>query len=302
MSISEARDASHSRLFRPSVARAIAAQLIKVVAFIYSRGIVHGDLHEANILFRLPSSIDELTPDQLYAKYGRPELENIIRLNGEPLDPWVPSHGVVPIWFGDDSDTISLADARIYLTDFSESFRPVVDIRQSSHTPFVLRPPEILLEQTSQVSFASEIWSLACAIFAIMGQRPLFETWFPDATRILEEHVDTLGRLPREWWPIWADRHQYFNDQLQRIDGSPRRSLEDWLEDFIQEPRKQSDMAEMDEEEKQAFLSLLRSMLSFSPDDRPSAQQILESDWMQKWAGPAADLMEDSLRTWRKNC
>ncbi|KAH9882938.1 hypothetical protein J1614_000304 [Plenodomus biglobosus] len=28
-------------------------------------------------------------------------------------------------------------------------------------------------------------------------------------------------------------------------------------------------------------------MLSFRPDDRPSAQQVLESAWMQKWAGPA---------------
>lgn len=41
MNISEARDASHSRLFQPLVAHAIAAQLIQAVAFIHSRGIVH---------------------------------------------------------------------------------------------------------------------------------------------------------------------------------------------------------------------------------------------------------------------
>jgi serine/threonine-protein kinase SRPK3 len=41
MSISGARDSSYSRLFQPSVARAIAAQLIRAVAYMHSRGIVH---------------------------------------------------------------------------------------------------------------------------------------------------------------------------------------------------------------------------------------------------------------------
>jgi serine/threonine protein kinase len=41
MSISEAREASHDRLFQLSVARAIAAQLIQAVAFMHSCGIVH---------------------------------------------------------------------------------------------------------------------------------------------------------------------------------------------------------------------------------------------------------------------
>ena len=141
----------------------------------------------------------------------------------------------------------------------------------------MLRFPGILLEPTSHVSFPAEIWSLACAVFAIMGQRSLFEIWFPSEYRILKEHVDTLGYLPKEWWASWANRNQYFDDQLRKVDGSSRRLLEDRLEDSIQEPRKQSEMIEMDEEEKQAFLILLRSMLSFRPNDRPSAEQVLES-------------------------
>ncbi|KAH8724959.1 kinase-like domain-containing protein [Phaeosphaeriaceae sp. PMI808] len=299
MSISEARDASHNRLFQPLVARAIAARLIYAVAFMHSRGIVHADLHEANILLRFPDSIDSLTPDQLYKKYGQPELEQIARLDGKPLDQWVPPYGVVPIWTGDASDVISPANSRIFLSDFSESFQPAADVRQASscHTPLVLRSPEILLEPTSYVSFPAEIWSLACAVFAIMGQRPLFETWFPDQDRILEEHADTLGYLPREWWVSWENRHQCFNDQLQRVDGSPRRLLKDRVEDSIQEPRKRDGMTEMDKEEKEAFLALLRSMLSFRPEDRPSAQQVLQSPWMQKWAGPAYESMKDSANT-----
>lgn len=41
MNMSEAREVSDNRLFEPSVAHAIAAQLIQAVAFMHSRGIVH---------------------------------------------------------------------------------------------------------------------------------------------------------------------------------------------------------------------------------------------------------------------
>lgn len=187
------------------------------------------DLLEANILLRLPSTIDNFTPDQLYEKYGQPEFEQITRMDGQPLDHWVPTHGIVPIWFEGASDTISLADSRILLIDFSESFQPAVDVRKSSLTPFILRPPEILLNRTSQVSFPAEMWSLAGQLFAIMGQRPLFETWFPSEDRILEEHVDTLGVLPKEWWANWANRSQFFDGQLRRVDESRRRLLKDRL-------------------------------------------------------------------------
>lgn len=42
MSVAEAQDATHTRLFQPRVARAIAAQLIQAVAFMHARGYVHG--------------------------------------------------------------------------------------------------------------------------------------------------------------------------------------------------------------------------------------------------------------------
>ena len=41
MSLADAKDASVPRLFQPSVARAIVAQLVQAVAFLHSRGIVH---------------------------------------------------------------------------------------------------------------------------------------------------------------------------------------------------------------------------------------------------------------------
>jgi serine/threonine protein kinase len=253
------------------------------------------DLHEGNTLFRLSSPIDDLTLDQLYKKYGKPVLEEVERQDGKPLDPWVPTHGVVAIWFGQASEAVSLADSRIFLIDYSESSQPAVDGPKPSHTPLILRSPELLLNQTSPVSFAAEIWSLACAVFAIMGEQSLFDYWNLNEDRVLQEYVDTLGYLPEEWWAGWANRHKYFDNQLQRVDGHPRRLLNDRLEDSIQEPRRKNKMAEMGEEEKQAFLELMRSMLTFQPDDRPSAQQVLESNWVQKWAMPAFESIKNSF-------
>lgn len=228
-----------------------------------------------------------MTTTELYERYGSPELEAVKRIDGKPLDQWVPTHGVVPIWFGGASDAISLAESRVLLNDFSESLQAALDIRHSSRTPLILRSPDLLVDSTSQVSFSTEIWSLACAIFSVMGQRPLFESWLPSADSVLDEHVDTLGRLPEEQWVAWGNRSQYFDEGLRRVDGAGHRLLEQRLEYSIQGPRREFGMTEIGEEELQAFLPLLRSMLAFKPKDRISAQQVLESSWMQKWAKPA---------------
>lgn len=76
-------------------------------------------------------------------------------------------------------------------------------------------------------------------------------------------------------------------------DGKPNnratsqyRSLEDVLELNIQQPRIQEGMPPFGVSERDSFFAMLRPMLSFKPEDRPSAQQVLESEWMVKWAIP----------------
>ena len=253
------------------------------------------DLHEANILLRLPNTIDDLTPDQIYERYGQPTLEEVERVDGRPLDHWVPDNGVVPIWLGGRGDKLSLADSQIFLNDFGESFLPGSHVRKSSHTPLMLRPPEILLDPVSQFSFPAELWSLGCAVFSIMGQSLLFYEWFPSNDQVLEYQVAALGQLPQDLWLRWANRSQYCDDQLRSLRGLDYQSLEDLLEKSIQEPRNKNKVVMMDEEEKQSFVKLMRLMLAFRPDERPSAQQVLESHWVQNWAIPTMGLIDDGL-------
>jgi hypothetical protein len=62
--------------------------------------------------------------------------------------------------------------------------------------------------------------------------------------------------------------------------------METRFEHAVQQPRRERDMEAMGDEEKEAFLSMLRSMLVFRPEGRVTARQVLESEWMVRWAIP----------------
>lgn len=95
--LSDVKDGSWIRLFQLNVARSLATQLVLVVNYIHAKGIVHRDLHLGNILLKVPSTFDQITVEQLYEKYGAPELDPVVHLDSNPLPPGVPSHGVTSI-------------------------------------------------------------------------------------------------------------------------------------------------------------------------------------------------------------
>ncbi|GAM86945.1 hypothetical protein ANO11243_049660 [Dothideomycetidae sp. 11243] len=272
VSVAEAREASFERVFQLPVARAIVAQLVDAVSLLHDFGIVHGDLHEGNMLLRLPVDLDTLSVDELYDKFGAPELEPVERLDGEPLGKTVPSQAVVPIWLGAASEEIPLSESLIILTDFSESFRPSDTSRYESHTPLILRPPEALCQRRAPLSFPSDIWSLGCTIFAILGQRPLFENWFPTAEKIMEEQVRMLG----------TSSDVQTGDKTEALGNA----LDEHFDFSIRRPRDEMAMGTIDEEEKAAILSMLTSMLALSPEQRRPLTEVLDCEWMTRWARP----------------
>ena len=288
MSLSDAKNGSWISLFQLEVARAIAAQLVIVVQYLHAQGFVHGDLHRGNILLQPSHEFSQLSTEMLYEEYGEPVLEPVNRLDGEKLPPGVPQHGILPVWLGDASENVTLSDARILLSDFGEAFSPAREKRFSSHTPLSLRPPETRFEPTKPLTFSSEIWTLACTIWDILAQKSLFEGFLTNEDDMACPQIGVLGPLPPEWQRKW-DAHR---DQLQKS-GQPidqSQSLnQPWevrFETCVQRPRIEEKMTALEASERDALSSLLRSMLSFRPEDRPSAQQNLESEWMVKWALP----------------
>ncbi|KFY28799.1 hypothetical protein V491_00283 [Pseudogymnoascus sp. VKM F-3775] len=117
--------------------------------------------------------------------------------------------------------------------------------------------------------------------------RPLFDLLLANSGDLARWQVGAFGILPPNWWILWKTRYKWFDD-----DGMPLKnredvySLEDRFRFGVQEPRQKDGMGSIEQDEQEAFLAMLRSMLKYKPGDRSTAGEILDSEWMRKWAMP----------------
>ncbi|KAF7552157.1 hypothetical protein G7Z17_g4490 [Cylindrodendrum hubeiense] len=297
-SLMDAKEASDPRLLQLDVARSLAAQLVMAVALVHSQGYAHGDLHLGNLLLQLPSSLNNLSVEQLYARFGAPEPEPVIRLDGKPISSasGVPLQAIPPVWLGVASDKITLDEAKLLLSDFGVAFRPSNKSRFESNTPLVIRPPEALFEPTTPLSFASDIWSLGCTIFELLAHRSLIDGILTPQDEITAQQVHLQGSLPSEWWDKWEKRFKWFDEAGRSL--SNERDIWSWerrFEQWIQEPRESCGMDIVNEEERVALLEMLHWMLAWRPRERPNAEDVLGTAWMKRWALPA---YHESRRAW----
>lgn len=108
--------------------------------------------------------------------------------------------------------------------------------KYESCTPLVIRPPEVRFEPNEPLSFSTDIWTLACTIWSIIAQRPLFEGFLATEDDMTCEHVDTLGVLPLEWWRRWEARRLKFTEDGKPMNRNPFRSWDDRFKDSVQQP------------------------------------------------------------------
>ncbi|KAI0469698.1 kinase domain-containing protein [Xylariaceae sp. FL0804] len=278
--------------FELPVARSIAAQLAIAVAYMHQSGYVHGDLHRGNILLQLPS-LDHLSVKQLYDRCGPPEPHPVLAADGQPISsPRIPPNVFLPAWLGTAGNEIPLFEAQILLTDFGAAFCPAHTPTFHSCTPLTIRPPEARFEPTTPLLYSSDIWSLGCVIWEILGVKPFLDSWLFSMDDATADQVDALGPMPDEWWDAWQGSPKHFV-----ANGKPREGRDTWtfdrrFEDAIQSPRRRRGMEEIGPEERDALMSMVKDVLVFRPAHRLTAGQLLSTDWMRKWAIPAAQ------RTW----
>lgn len=314
MSILDTRETSSCYgLLHVPTARAVIAQLIHAVAFCHKNGVVHGDLHLNNIMFHFPPSanINALSQEAFYKRFGQPMAQPVKRLDGAPLGPGVPEQVMPGAWLGCASEKIALADCAISLADFGEAYRVTPPGSMSSsrgqeqqqqqqappecRTPQRLRPPEARFAP-SELGPASDVWTLACAVFEIAGANPLFfGSFFPTEDSVTADWVDALGKLPDEWWARWGAWAESFSEDGDRLDHSNddvRGSIEHRFERRSQELRREEGLDEWAAEETAALLGMLKTMLTYKPAERLSIEEVLETEWMVKWGTPALEEMK----------
>lgn len=188
---------------------------------------------------------------------------------------------------GKTAQECTVKDARVILSDFGESFAPAEETRlgKDCHTPVDFRPPEALLEPDAEMSFSADVWSLATAIWDIVGMQSLFSSAFYSDEQVMCQIVDTLGPLPGDWSKNWASRGNFFDDQ-----GGPKNGRFVWprmngaFDECVQRFRRDANMGEFCRKEEEAFLDMMTQMLRYRPEERPTVDQVLHSDWMANWA------------------
>ena len=104
----------------------------------------------------------------------RPRQNQLFVLMASPLESSVPSSVVPPTRLGKSSEDFSPAESKVFLGDFGDAWRPSTQSRYESHAPLSFMPPEAKFEPERGLSFPADIWTLACSIWIILGQRLLF--------------------------------------------------------------------------------------------------------------------------------
>ncbi|OOF95540.1 hypothetical protein ASPCADRAFT_170258 [Aspergillus carbonarius ITEM 5010] len=282
------REVSYSRLFPLDVTRALSGGLVLAIAYIHSQGYIHGDIHLRNILTKLPSSFDNLSVEKFYLEYGKPETYPVKQRNGDPLPSNVPVKAVSPLYLGINAGEFSLRDTQILLSDFGEAFSPASQCRRGEdcHTPTPMRPPEAHFDPKAPLSYSADIWSLAVAIWEIVGMKAVFSMESPE-DEVIAQQIDVLGPMPAAWFGRWEERSQFFDDS-----GQPTEGREVWpamdqaFEEGVRKYRQKKRIVDFDDEETAAILDLTRRMLKFRPEERLTIEEVLQTEWMVKWVMP----------------
>ncbi|EGD94343.1 serine/threonine protein kinase [Trichophyton tonsurans CBS 112818] len=214
------------------------------------------------------------------------------RLDGKPSAPHAPLHVVYPMKQNMPSN--EMTDPEILISDYGTSFAVSKTTSPRLHTPTLYAPPEDFFNDRI-IGTAADVWTLGVVLYDAMGERPLFETFAWDPDDIIAEMVNTLGyeQMPERWWNSWKCRSEFFNEDgswvsnFRRIGTPVFRRLHQRMWDMGRGETPESCQWDVAGGELKALEDMLRSMMTFEPAQRPTARQLMASEYMVKWALPA---------------
>ena len=195
-SIASLRHHWQRRKVRLDVVRRIARQTAQGLKEIHAVGIVYGDLSAGNVLLGM-KSIDALSADQIYERFGRPEAEQVRRLDGGALDDHCPSLVYELMDFA--RADIHCFTSEVKFVDFAESYLTTAsDIPDLSAFTVSYSAPEVLIWEDRPTQ-SSDIWALACIWFELRSGIQLFREGLGGQRSVESDMIKAVGPLPLEW-------------------------------------------------------------------------------------------------------
>jgi serine/threonine protein kinase len=184
-----------------------------------------------------------------------------------------------------------LFDPLIRISDFGTSFIWPSDHSPQLHCPPLYLPPEDFFQEP--ITLAADVWTTGLTLYEILGERPLLESFASDRDDLLADMMSTLGLPPTRWWDQWASRKEFFKmdgtwlGDPKRIYDPGWRPLRQRLWQMGRGETPETCEWDVASGELQALEDLLKGMLKFEPAERLTAEQMMESEYMVKWAMPA---------------
>ncbi|TVY87540.1 Serine/threonine-protein kinase [Lachnellula willkommii] len=240
----------------------------------------------SNILLRL-TVFDDLSEHELIDLFGEPNKEPLVTISGERPAPSGPEYLVESL----DLDCLParFISDQISIIDFGESYHihsPPADLGITAS----FRSPELLFDNT--IGVGCDMWALACTLYEVRTNSPLFEN-FMDDDEVIMQMVPLLGKLPEPWWSAWGARGRWYNEgATPLVDPETGRPymLTDTLEELLSDGGSSSslllgDSAEGKKNRAGGFVvgikesrvlgGLLRGILKYDPEERMSVEAVL---------------------------
>ncbi|KAM0232621.1 hypothetical protein ACHAPO_007778 [Fusarium lateritium] len=237
-----------------TVRRSSAKQLLQAIKALHDGGVVHRDINSANVLYGLAPFKSGTTVADKYEYLGRPRKVPIP--TSKPM--WKAGQLVMPI-----TPHKSLVKGTVTLADFGMAAKSDTPVECKLQSPAIYCAPERL--HNADAGFASDMWSYMCIFAELCLGVPLF--FGSEHFLVVDYMVKCLGPLPPGWRGSYkgGQYNESWYEQNRRPDS--RQSLEAKLKRALYN---------ISPVEQQLVLSILRRGLSYSPEHRFSAGQLLE--------------------------
>ncbi|KAI9373398.1 kinase-like protein [Aspergillus egyptiacus] len=234
----------------------LAEQILHAVESIHDAGMAHGEICAANIAFT-SSRLSRLTGGEMFQVTGRPQWEEVVRSDGQPLDKGLPKYIVEACKWDEWSDEY---EESLRVLDLEHAF-----IQGEKPKPFSQRGPLRVPESifTKSLDYRVDLWTAGCVIYALIFQSNPFIFTGSDAD-LVRSMVSFVGCLPGEWKQEWEQMKTESGDVIEETEVPPGSELKRRFNEGGHDP------------ELACLMPLIQGLIKFQPKNRLTAAEALE--------------------------